>query len=144
MKIKTLLLAGVMGLMPLVSGHVRAHEHHGHMQAQDRITVMVNLTEPKGLKPNMALRFANISLQRGNKTIVWLNSEAVRLADAKAKETPAVKTLKEFLQKGGKVYVCPHCAKVLGVEKLIEGAEFGDPDKVFGTLSEERVRVISW
>ncbi len=146
MRIKTLVLVGLLTFTPLAFQPLWAHEKHVHMhsQAQDNITVMVNLTDDKGLKPTMALKFALVSLQRGNKTVVWLNSEAVRLADAKVKETKGVKALKEFISAGGKVYVCPHCAKVLGVEKLIEGAELGSPDKVFGVLSEERVRVISW
>ncbi|RME10777.1 MAG: hypothetical protein D6804_04020, partial [Aquificota bacterium] len=106
--------------------------------------VVVNLTRDKAPSALMAIRFATISLQRGNETVLWLNSEGVRLADAKAKHAQTGKMLRDFISKGGKVYVCPHCAQMLGVRELIEGAEFGKPDTIFGLLSEDRVRVISW
>ncbi|MCS7171152.1 MAG: DsrE family protein [Aquificaceae bacterium] len=145
MRTTTLMLAGLLGLMSLLSYPTWSNEHkQASTQAQDNITLMVNLTVDKGMSPNMALRFALISLGRGNETILWLNSEAVKLADSKSKPTEANKMLKEFISKGGKVYVCPHCAKVLGVKKLVEGAQLGNPDTVFGILSKERVRVVSW
>lgn len=146
MRIKTLLVAGVLSVMPVLSVQALAHDHRdrGHQQAQDGIKVVVNLTTEKAPSAVMAIRFATISLQRGNETVLWLNSEGVRLADAKAKPTQAGKILRDFISKGGKVYVCPHCAQMLGVKELINGAEFGKPDTIFGLLSEDRVRVISW
>lgn len=147
MRMKHLILTAVVGLMPFVGMPSWAHEGHMHQhqaQAQDNITVVVNLTRDKAPSAVMAIRFATVSLERGNPTVVWLNSEGVRLADAKAKPSQASKMLQEFISKGGKVYVCPHCANALGVKELVKGAEFGKPDVVFGLLSEERVRVISW
>lgn len=146
MRIKTLLIAGILGVMPAISQQALAHSHHQHQQqqAQDNIKVVVNLTKDKAPSAVMAIRFATVSLQRGNETIIWLNSEGVRLADAKAKPAQAGKMLEEFISRGGKVYVCPHCAQMLGVKELVKGAEYGKPDTIFGILSEERVRLISW
>ena len=145
MRIRGLILTSLLSIMPIVSLPSWSHDMHSHHQkAQDNLTVMVNLTKDKTPSAVMAIRFAMVSLDRGNKTVIWLNSEGVRLADAKGKPSQAGKMLQEFIAKGGKVYVCPHCAKMLGVKELIKGAEFGKPDIVFGVLSEERVRVISW
>ncbi len=139
-------LSSLMFFVPVASWSGSHHEHHHeHMhQAQDNITLVVNLTKDKAPPAVMAIRFASVSLGRGNPTVIWLNSEGVRLADAKAKPTEAKKMLEEFITKGGKVYVCPHCAKMLGVKELVKGAEYANPDIVFGLLSEDRVRVISW
>ena len=147
MRMKHLILTAFVGLMPLVGMPSWAHEGHMHqhqVQAQDNITVVVNLTRDKAPSAVMAIRFAILSLERGNPTVIWLNSEGVRLADAKAKSSEASKMLQEFISKGGKVYVCPRCANMLGVKELVKCAEFGKPDMVFGRLSEERVRIISW
>ncbi len=147
MRMKHLILTAFVGLMPLVGMPSWAHEGHMHQhqaQAQDNITVVVNLTRDKAPSAVMAIRFAILSLERGNPTVIWLNSEGVRLADAKAKSSEASKALQEFISKGGKVYVCPRCANMFGVKELVKGAEFGKPDMVFRLLSEERVRIISW
>ncbi|MCS6875600.1 MAG: DsrE family protein [Aquificaceae bacterium] len=146
MKIRTLLMAGLMLASPLLVKPTWSHQHEGaHQQAKDNIILVVNLTTDKGMSPMMAVRFATVSLGRGNQTVVWLNSEAVKIADAKAKKpTEATKMLKDFISKGGKVYVCPHCAQKLGIKELIEGAEFGKPDIIFGALSQDRVRIVSW
>ncbi|MFN3814077.1 MAG: DsrE family protein [Aquificaceae bacterium] len=149
MRVRSLFLTAISGLllaMPIASWSQHHHDHdHEHMQeAQDNIQLVVNLTKDKAPSAVMAMRFASISLGRGNPTVIWLNSEGVRLADAKAKPTEAKKMLEEFIAKGGKVYVCPHCAKMFGVKELIKGAEFGNPDIIFGLLSEDRVRIISW
>lgn len=146
MRIKTSLMVGILSLMPILPIQTFAHSHqeHEHKQVQDNIKLVINLTVDKAPHAVMAIRFATLSLQRGNETVLWLNSEGVRLADAKAKPTQASNMLKEFISKGGKVYVCPHCAQMLGVKELVKGAEYSKPDVIFGLLSEDRVRIISW
>ncbi|MEN3028693.1 MAG: DsrE family protein [Aquificaceae bacterium] len=111
---------------------------------KDNISILINITTDKGQNPVMALNFAMTSLKRGNETIVWLNSEGVKLADAKAKPTPAVNQLKEFIKQGGLVFVCPRCAEQFKVKELVQGAEFASPELIFGILSEERVRILNW
>ena len=121
-----------------------AHEHHHGMQVQEESrTIVVNLTEAKGLKPTMAVRFATVALQRGHKAVLWLNSEAVVLAQAGSK-SEATKALKNFMDMGGKVYVCPVCAQKLGVKKLIEGVEWERPDHIFSLISDENTRLMNW
>lgn len=145
MKVRALLLAGMLVLSPAFLKPVWAHQHEGsQQQAKDNILLVVNLTSDKGMMPMMAIRFAGVSLSRGNQTVLWLNSEGVRIANAKAKPTEVTQMLKEFISKGGKVYVCPVCAEKLGVKQLIEGAEFARPDIIFGLLSQDRVRILSW
>ncbi len=145
MRVKALILSVVLSLIPSVFVPSWSQEKHMHQQkAGDNISVVVNLTRDKAPSAVMAIRFASVSLERGNTTVIWLNSEGVRLADAKAKPSQARKMLEDFIAKGGKVYICPHCANMLGVKELIKGAEFGKPDVMFGLLSEDRVRVISW
>lgn len=117
------------------------HHHHHHSEAQDNITVLVNLTKDKGSEVEMSFNFINVSVARGNETILWLNSDGVKIAKAGSKHTNHIK---EFISKGGKVYVCPVCAKKAGVDKLVEGAEFAKPDIIFSLLSKDRTRVISW
>ncbi|MCS6999138.1 MAG: DsrE family protein [Aquificaceae bacterium] len=111
---------------------------------KDNISVLINITTDKGQNPMMALNFAMTSLKRGNETIVWLNSEGVKLADAKARPTPAIEQLKEFIKQGGLVFVCPRCAEQFKVKELVQGAEFASPGLIFGILSEDRVRILNW
>lgn len=108
------------------------------------VVIMVHLTKDKGMDAEMATRFANISLDRGYKTVIWLTSDGVRLADVNAKETQEVRAIKDFISKGGKVYVCPHCSRVLGIKEIIKGTEFSTPEIVFGLLEDSNVKVISW
>ncbi|MCS7263013.1 MAG: hypothetical protein NZ560_06340 [Aquificaceae bacterium] len=111
---------------------------------KDNISVLVNITTDKGPNPAMALNFAMTSLKRGNETIVWLSSEGVKLADAKARPTPVVDQLREFIRQGGLVFVSPTCAEQFKVKELVQGAEIAFPEIVFGILSEDRVRVFNW
>ena len=82
MRMKHLIFTAFVGLMPLVGMPSWAHEGHMHQhqaQAQDNITVVVNLSRDKESSAVVAIRFAILSLERGNPTVIWLNSEGVRL-----------------------------------------------------------------
>lgn len=133
----------------ILTSNLWAHQHHGEESkmmktANPSVIIMVHLTKDKGMDAEMATRFANISIDRGYRTVIWLTSDGVKLADVKAKETPEVKALKDLVSKGGKVYVCPHCSKVLGVKEIIKGTEFSTPEITFGSLEDSNVKVISW
>lgn len=132
------ILGSGVGYKPWASEH---HHHHSASEAKDNITVVVNLTKDKGQGVEMAFNFLNVSLQRGNESILWLNADGVKLAAAGSKTSEKIK---EVVSKGGKVYVCPICAKKAGITKLTGGAEFANPDIVFSLLSKDRVRLISW
>lgn len=133
--------ASISGLFSVSPSFAEMHHHHNQSEARDNITVVVNLTKDKGSAVDMSFNFLNVSLSRGNETVLWLNSDAVKIAKQGSKFS---KNLKDFISKGGKVYVCPVCAKKAGVEKLVDGAEFAKPDEIFSLLSKDRVRVISW
>lgn len=142
MRLVALILTTILLFLPHT---LKAHEESSYNQShQEEVVIVVNLAHDRGISTEMALNFANISLGRGYETVVWLNSDGVRLADAKAKEIQAVKMLKEFLAKGGKVYVCPVCAKKLGVKELIKGAQWANPDIIFSLISQDKVKVISF
>lgn len=117
------------------------HNHHHHAEAKDNITVVVSLTKSKGQVVEMSFNFINISLSRGNETVLWLNSDGVKIAKSGSKYASQIK---DFISKGGKVYVCPVCAKKAGIDKIVEGAEFAKPDDIFSLLSKDRTRLISW
>ncbi|ADO44491.1 hypothetical protein Hydth_0081 [Hydrogenobacter thermophilus TK-6] len=138
-----LILTNLLAVLVLTIYAQEAHDKTHQAQKEGAILV-VNLTHDRGISAEMALTFANISLGRGYETVVWLNSEGVRLADAKAKETQAIKLLREFLSKGGKVYVCPVCAQKLKVEKIASGTQWANPDIIFPLITQEKTKIVSW
>ena len=159
MKRVALALVVAFGLSPLAKAdhhfmhqtkaHEHSHMHHEHQQVkEEQRIIVINLTHDAGPQAVMATRFANVALSRGHEVVLWLNSYGVRLADAKAKkldksQEQARKNIQELLSKGGKVYVCPHCANMLGVKELIKGAEFAKPDAIFPIIADEKARIIS-
>lgn len=77
------------------------------------------------------LVLANNALAMGEDVLVWLTLEGVRLAKRNAsqdllpKSFPAIASLLEtFKENGGKIGVCPPCAKTHGVtdDDLLENA----------------------
>lgn len=124
-----------------VPSSAQAHQHQQQSEAKDNITVVVNLTKDKGQAVEMSFNFLGVSLSRGNETVLWLNSDGVKIAKSGSKYENHIKN---FISKGGKVYVCPVCAQKVGVKKIVDGAEFAKPDDIFSLLSKDRVRVISW
>lgn len=86
----------------------------------------------------MALKLANAMQEAGAEVTVFLDLEGVRLADAGAPldvmwgtaHVPLSKHYETFVEGGGKVILCPHCAAAVGLEQadLREGATIGVPD----------------
>ena len=86
--------------------------------------------------PFMAFKIGKLLLEKNQEVTVFLNLEAVRLADKgqplNLKWGTGRKDLLDlfegFVQKGGKIVICPHCAKAAGVkqENLRSGAIFGN------------------
>ena len=79
------------------------------------------------------LALANNALAMGGDVLVWLTLEAVNLAKQDAanelqpKSFPAIRELLEnFEQNGGKIGVCPPCAKTHGVndDNLVKNASW--------------------
>ncbi len=85
----------------------------------------------------MGLSLANILQNEGATVTVFLDREGVRLADTRVKtlvyaDSDAGELLASFVEGGGKVVVCPHCAEVAGVDRnqLRDGCEFGTPKSI--------------
>ena len=87
----------------------------------------------------MALKLANAMLDAGAEVTVFLDLEGVRLADSGAPlnvmwgtaHVPLSKHYETFVEGGGKVILCPHCAATAGVETadLRDGAMIGIPEE---------------
>ena len=75
---------------------------------------------------------AGAALDQGKEVVMWLTSEGVRLAlngyadPIRADQEPPVKRVHEqFIEKGGRFYVCPICFNDRGLDEgdLVENAE---------------------
>lgn len=75
---------------------------------------------------------AGAALDRGDEVVLWLTSEGVRLATngyvapiRDGMEPPAQRVHDQFIEKGGRFYVCPVCFNDRGLDEaeLVEGAE---------------------
>lgn len=75
---------------------------------------------------------AGAALDRGDEVVMWLTSEGVRLAldgyvaDIRADKDPPVQRVHDqFIEKGGRFYVCPICfnERELDQAALVENAE---------------------
>ena len=75
---------------------------------------------------------AGAALDQGKQVVMWLSSEGVRLAlrgyvdPIRHDQEPPVKRLHEqFIEKGGRFYVCPICfnERELDAAELVENAE---------------------
>jgi len=75
---------------------------------------------------------AGAALDQGKEVVMWLTSEGVRLAlrgyvdPIRAELEPPVKRVHDqFIEKGGRFFVCPICFNDRGLDadELVEGAE---------------------
>ena len=75
---------------------------------------------------------AGAALDRGDEVVLWLTSEGVRLATngyvapiREGMEPPVQRVHDQFIEKGGRFYVCPVCFNDRGLDaaELVENAE---------------------
>lgn len=75
---------------------------------------------------------AGAALDEGKEVVMWLTSEGVRLAlegyaaeIRKDKDPPVERVHGQFIEKGGRFFVCPICFNERGLEEgdLVENAE---------------------
>jgi predicted peroxiredoxin len=94
---------------------------------------------------NMALKLGTMLQKGGNQVTLFVDLEGVRLADSRqpldltwGHADPVEVLYKGFLEAGGKVLVCPHCAAAAGLEKdaLRSGAAIGTPESIAEALTE--------
>jgi predicted peroxiredoxin len=117
-----LLLAGVW----TATGCGHANPSTGQPSQTSQPPLLVNLTHGKSdlHAASMGLGLAKAALEQGSAVVVFLNVDAAALADrdlgadVKFGDFPAVADLlKDIIAKGGKVFVCAHCANVMKVSK---------------------------
>jgi predicted peroxiredoxin len=75
---------------------------------------------------------AGAALDRGDEVVMWLSSEGVRLATngyvadiRQGMEPPVQRVHDQFIEKGGRFYVCPICfgERGLDADELVRNAE---------------------
>lgn len=94
----------------------------------------------------MALKIAGGLQAAGAQVSLFVNLEGARLADKRMPadmtwgQSPATigELMAAFVDKGGKVVVCPHCAKAAGLAEadLVAGATIADHDGVVALFLE--------
>jgi uncharacterized protein len=93
------------------------------------------------------LVLANNALAAGGDVVVWLSLEGVRLAKKDGATglipksfPPIVDLLKTFGENGGRIGVCPPCAKTHGVtqENMVQNAEFMGGAAVIGAAENRQ------
>lgn len=96
--------------------------------------VVVGCTHGDENPDNVAVAYltAGAALDQGKEVVMWLTSDGVRLglqgyADRirEDKDPPAARLHAQFIEKGGRFYVCPICfnERDLDAEDLVENAE---------------------
>jgi uncharacterized protein len=93
------------------------------------------------------LVLANNALAAGGDVLVWLSLEGVKLAKKDAAGgliprsfPPVSELLKTFSENGGRIGVCPPCAKTHGVtqENMVANAEFMGGAAVIGAAENRQ------
>lgn len=93
------------------------------------------------------LVLANNALAAGGDVLVWVSLEGVKLAKRDAASAlipksfpPVADLLKTFTEAGGRIGVCPPCAKTHGVtqENLLSNAEFMGGAAVIGAAENRQ------
>lgn len=73
----------------------------------------------------MGIQHANAFQDSGKNVVVFLDVDGVRIADEDRPQFLTVQheSLKEFLNKGGRVIACEHCIGSFDVDNLLRGVE---------------------
>jgi predicted peroxiredoxin len=118
------------------------------LSAAQPASLFVNMTTDESHRANMAIGFGRNQLLRGHGLTLYLNDKGVKLA-SKANATAfgeQQKILKELVDKGATILVCPMCMKHYGVQEadLLPGLKVSSPELAEKTLFAEGVRTLSW
>jgi predicted peroxiredoxin len=102
------------------------------MPGNDRVIVGCSHGEEGPDQVAVAYLTAGAALDQGKDVVMWLTSEGVRLAlrgyvdpIRKDQDPPAARIHQQFIEKGGRFYVCPICfnERDLDEGELVENAE---------------------
>ncbi|QDT92480.1 DsrE family protein [Gimesia algae] len=88
----------------------------------------------------MAMKIARMMQNGGVETTLFLDIEGARISDARQSldmcwgpsPTPLGAVFDDFIKSGGKVVVCPHCAKAAGIKSdhLRQGTTIGTEEEL--------------
>ena len=102
------------------------------MSDNGRVVVGCTHGEEEPDRVLVAYLTAGAALDQGKQVVMWLTSDAVRLAlngyadGIRAEKDPPVQRVhQQFIEKGGRFYVCPICfnERELDASDLVENAE---------------------
>ncbi|MCM2369491.1 DsrE family protein [Aporhodopirellula aestuarii] len=105
-------------LISLTQHPVHADEHQSAAKTQQVVVHLSHFTDDLH-RCFMALKMANLMQEHGAKVTIFLDLEGVRLAERRqlldltwGPDSPSLaEHYQNFTEGGGKVVVCPHCAK---------------------------------
>ncbi|MDW3094614.1 MAG: DsrE family protein [Gammaproteobacteria bacterium] len=90
---------------------------------------------------NMALKIGHLLSKSGESVTLFLDLEGVRLVDKNQPQDltwgngdSVMSLYNQFITAGGKVLVCPHCAKAAGVSDIRDGAKLANSDSLLKVM----------
>lgn len=110
-------------------------------------SLFINLTAVDPHRVEMALNFGEAAANQGHGVTVFLNIDAVRIAE---KDNPMFEKSRSHLERamkaGATVIACPHCLHYAGLQAsgLVSGVKEGRPELTMGALFAPDTRVMSW
>lgn len=138
----------MLALMVVAGGFVFAQSQHPGTSTQTSQQILIHMKEYiAGIHETyMGLELADRLQRDGAKVTVWLELQAVRLADdrvargmnPKPGSRPFSEIYKSFVDHGGRILVCHHCAGLqdLDEKELRAGATFVGVDEVARAVLE--------
>lgn len=134
--LRSLLLLGILALSPMM------------LSAAPPAPLFVNMTTDESHRASMAIGFGQNQLLRGHGLTVFLNDKGVKVGSKAnaAAFTGQQKMLKELLDKGATILVCPMCMKQYGVKEadLLPGLKISSPELTEKAVFAEGTRTLSW
>ncbi len=134
--LRSLMLLGTLILSPLM------------LSAAQPASLFVNMTTDESHRANMAIGFGRNQLLRGHGLTLYLNDKGVKVASRAnaAAFGEQQKLLKELVERGATILVCPMCMKHYGVQEadLLPGLKVSSPELTEKALFAEGARSLSW
>ncbi len=122
------------------------------VHAQEEPRLVINLTTDDVWTGQMALNFARRIQDDGGNVVVFLNVRAVTFANRNVPQHTQAATgmtpherIREIIEAGGEVYLCPGCTEQAGLklEDRIDGVKVGGPE-FRAILMRPETRIMSY